>query len=253
MKKQKTINPKASNLLQRLTKDLPKKHIPVRAIKSDIASDFWRDGFSFIRISDIIYQTELIQEKDVRGKMVVNLMMSLECSLKSLIISLSKDNETAYDAFKIARNNSHDTKKLYDEAKGRSKKRFKIQEIKGNILVDLTGLNSINIRYGLELYDLLYRDQMSFITEIKNMNIGNDEFAVPIEEGLIERTIDNPKWYQLLRSQAVTFNDLASQCHQKYLAKHRALYGERLYAYSNEKAKYHNEKSNSNKKKKNNM
>lgn len=241
MRKQPKTNSKANNLLQRLTKDFPKKHIPVRAIKSDIASQYWRDGFSFIRISDVVFNTDLIADVDIRGKMTVNLMMSLECSLKSLIISLSKDNETPLEVLKLVKNKSHDNNKLYDEVVDRSKKRFKISE-RSKIFDDINNVWGVWIRYGVELYHLKYEDQKKWISKINDMNIGDDEFPVPIEDGLIERTIDNPEWYHLLRNQAVIFNDLAYQCHQKYLDKHRKLYGERLEAYSNEKDKFYKEK-----------
>ena len=217
---QKKINPKASELHKRIaaSANAPKRHKPERAIKGIISFNFWEDGLLFIEISDKINTTELMENRHVRSKMIVNLIMSLECSLKSLIISLSEDKHTPKEAYQEARSLSHKIDKLYEQAKIKSKKRFKIPPKNEILFQDLIDLKLINSRYSYEVWRLIMNSNVSANTYIINENI-------------IDKTVDNVEWFQSLRKEAAFLNDAAYKCYTKYLVKHQILYGKRFNDY----------------------
>ncbi|MDN0082064.1 hypothetical protein QU487_04755 [Crenobacter sp. SG2305] len=201
-----------------LSLGVPKKHKPKRAVKSLVASNFYVDGNLFIEVFDNIKKTDSMQHRNFRAKAIVDLAMSLECSLKSLVISLSKDSESPNDAYKKARKCSHDLRGLYEEVASRAKNRLAIKKINDEIFNDLKSLK-VGSRYSFEVFLLRFQA---------------DKSKVFIGEDLISRTIDNPEWVSRLRSEAVTINKLAEQCHSKYLSKHAILSGAKFKKFDKE-------------------
>ena len=105
--------------------NLPKNHKPERAVKSHLARNFYQDGNLFIERYDQVKFTDSMLKRNFRAKCIVDLAMSIECSLKSMIISLSKDSEKPSKAYKRARKNGHNIDGLYKEMALRAKSRFK--------------------------------------------------------------------------------------------------------------------------------
>lgn len=200
----------------------PKKHNPKRAVKSLVARNFHTDGNLFIEAYDYLNAFDPMQNRNFRAKAIVNLAMSIECSLKSLIISLSQDSETPISAYNIARNHSHKIEKLHSEVESRSKQRFKINKRNDTIFNDLKSLK-VESRYSFEIW--LLRTQA-----VKGKFF--------LGEDLVSRTIDSAAWALLVRNEAVMLNDLAKKCHSKYLSKHAILSGKKFSTYEIELKKF---------------
>jgi len=193
----------------------PKVHKPKRAVKSLVSRNFYIDGNLFIERFDQVRYTDSMNNRNFRAKTIVDLAMSIECSLKSLIISLSKDNESPAKAYKKARKLSHNLKKLHKELKLRSKNRFKIPSKDDRVFDDLEKLG-VGSRYSYEIWLLRFQSSTG------SFFLGDD---------LISQTVDNSDWEVMVRNEAVMLNNLASKCHSKYLSKHSILSGKKFAAY----------------------
>lgn len=156
-----------------------------------------------------------MNNRNFRAKIIVDLLMSIECSLKSLIISLSIDNEPPEIAFKKLKNLSHSLEKLYEEVASRSKNRFKIHRLNKKLFNDLKKLG-VRSRYAYEICSIRTQSNSG------PYYLGND---------LISLTIDDPRWAISLRNEAVIFNNLATKCQVKYLSKHAILSGNKISTY----------------------
>jgi hypothetical protein len=201
----------------------PKTHKPKRAVKSLVSRNFYTDGNLFIERFDQALTSEYIEHRNFRAKTIVDLAMSIECSLKSLIFSLSKDNETPKVAYKIAINKGgHNLTKLYDEVKKRAKHRFKLPKKNNEVFDKLTKLKVVS-RYSFEIWSLRFHPSTGAFF------LGND---------LITKTVDNSVWAAKVRNEAVILNNLAAKCHSKFLQKHAILSGKKFAAYEEELAKF---------------
>ncbi|STQ89307.1 hypothetical protein [Iodobacter fluviatilis] len=202
-------------LIDKLTQGLPKKHKPKRAVKGLVARNFYIDGNLFIEKFDQVKNTESMQMRNFRAKAIVDLTMSIECSLKSIILSLSKDNELPSDAYKKARKCSHNLDKLYAEAILRAKNRFLFPPKKQALFDDLKSLG-VGSRYSYEIWSLQFNSQAGTIF---------------LGENIISRTIDDIKWANNLRDVAVLLNNISNNCYYKFLSKHCTLYGNKNNTY----------------------
>lgn len=193
----------------------PKTHKPERAVKSLLANSFYLDGNLFIERFDQVYLTDSMEIQSFRAKAVVDLAMSIECSLKSLIISLSRDDELPKLAYQKARSSNHDLNKLHEEVKKRAKNRFKLPKKNSLVFESLIKLG-IGSRYSHEIWLL---------------RINKAAGSYFVGDDLISNTIDDLKWGKSVRKEAVAFNNLASNCNNKYLKKHSILTGGRFSSY----------------------
>lgn len=193
----------------------PKVHRPNRAVKATVSQNFYTDGKLFVDRFDLINSSDLMNKRGIRAKMFVDLAMSLECSLKSLIISLSKDDESPIDAYKKARSYSHNLDKLYKEVKERSKNRFKLPKKNAGLFIDLADLG-ISSRYSYELWMLRIQ------AEDRDLFLGND---------LLSRTLDDYNWGIEVRNEAGRLNNCAVDCHSRFMSRHSILSGKRLSAF----------------------
>ena len=193
---------------------VPKKHKPQRAVKGALCRSFSLDGNLFIEKSDLVQGIELMENRNFRAKIIVDLLMSIECSLKSLCIALSKDNETPAKVYKKVRKYSHNINKLYNEVEKRAKNRFAIPSVHA-IFDDLKQLG-VSSRYAYEIW-------------LIRMN-SNDE-DVFFDEDLISRTLDDITWATTVREEAVKMNALSEKCYSKYMAKHCVLRGKKFKQY----------------------
>lgn len=100
-----------------------------QAVKGMLASCFYDDGNLFIERFDLVHDTGFNGLICIlEPKAFVDLIMSIECSLKSLILGLSLDSESAENAYKKAKGYSHNLDKLYSEVQKRAQKRLKIKK-----------------------------------------------------------------------------------------------------------------------------
>lgn len=193
---------------------LPKNHKPERGVKSAVAANFYIDGNLFIERCDLVARSESMGNRYFRAKCIVDLLMSIECSLKCFVISLSKDDETPTQAYKKARSCSHSLEKLYSEVELRARGRFRLDPKRQKIFDDLKALG-VGSRYALEVWMLRVGSQ-----------------SVPsVDQGLVSRTIDDGTWSNEVRKVAVQLNNAANRCRMRFLADHGTLTGKRFNAY----------------------
>jgi hypothetical protein len=202
-----------------------KKFKPPRSVKSIIASNFSRDAQLFIERFDILFASEGRDDKWFRAKVLLDLIMSIECSLKSLFISLSKDDEKPSEAYREARRLSHNISLLFEKCSERAKNRLKLPAKPVNIFKDIESLG-ISIRYSHELWLIRFNDSVS---------------GLFFEDGRISRTIDDPVWAKELRSVAVMFLKLSEDAEKRFLSPHRITVGNQLNLRSAEIQKFFNE------------
>ncbi|HDM8146011.1 TPA: hypothetical protein P0E33_004867 [Vibrio harveyi] len=191
----------------------------VQAAKSVVALNFYTDGNLFIERYDLLNShNSSMQHRQFRAKAMVDLAMSLECSLKSLILSLSKANEKPKTAMNQARKASHDHKKLFNKVKAKAKNRTRLIPMNMAILDDLEKFG-VGSRYTQEIWSIQTSGKLS------------------VNQQLLHRTIDDPKWMLDLRNLAVEWNNEASRVHGKYLKPHSVLSGKQLKQLDQELAK----------------
>jgi len=207
-------------LKERLNKALgvPKRHIPQRGVKSHLARNFWTDGNLFIDRFDQVRTCDAMENRNFRAKAIVDLAMSIECSLKSLIISLSKDAEAPFRAYKKARSKGHNLDALFDEVKIRAFRRLKMPKENKSVFLDLR-LLGVGSRYSYEVWLLRFQ------SESVSLFLGED---------LISRTVDDREWARKVRNEAVALNRLASTAHSRFISKHGILSGSRFARYERE-------------------
>lgn len=197
---------------------MPKRHIPQRAVKSHLARNFCADGNLFIDRFDQIRTCGLMGNRNFRAKTIVDLAMSIECSLKSLIISLSKDDETPAGAYKSARVKGHKLDALFDEVTTRASRRLKMPKKSELVFSDLK-LLGVGARYSYEIWLLRFQ------SESVSLFLGRD---------LISRTVDDVEWTKKVRNEAVQLNQVASKAQSRFMSNHSILSGSRLTAYKRE-------------------
>lgn len=207
-------------LHERLNKalDVPKKHIPQRAVKSHLARNFWTDGNLFIDRFDQVRYCESMGHWSFRAKAIVDLAMSMECSLKALIISLSKDSETPVRAYKKARSKGHKLDDLFAEASARAYRRLQLPKKNDMVFSDLRTLG-VGSRYSYEIWLLRFHSGSG------SLFLGDD---------VISKTVDDPEWAKEVRNEAVRLNHVASKAHSRFMAKHSILSGRKFAEYERE-------------------
>lgn len=199
-----------------------KKFNPSRSVKHSIASCFNTDANLFIEKYDcLIRHTDSMQNRNFRSKAIIDLLMSIECSLKSMIISLSKDSEEPSNSYLKARKKGHNIVDLFDECSKRSKNKLRFMK-KPNIFVDVSRLG-VDKRYSFEIWTLRLKS-----AEI-DLFFGND---------LVSKTIDNPIWAKDLRKLAIQLLKLSSKAIKKYLDPHSVLIGKKFSQRDNKLNKF---------------
>ncbi|HAT8521871.1 TPA: hypothetical protein I7190_27085 [Vibrio vulnificus] len=186
---------------------LPKQIKPRRAVKGVIARNYYVDGNLFIERFDILNSSnDSMQNKQFRAKAMVDLCMSLECSMKSLVVSLNHDSKTPKRLMKDLKNLSHHLDKLFDKTTKLSKNRFTLAKLSQSKLNELKKYG-VGARYSHDIWAI------------------QTSSAYSVSDDLIEATIDNPIWMNELRNIAVEWNNAASNCYDKYLSKHCIISG----------------------------
>lgn len=196
-------------MMDRIKKDmgLPKKQSPFKYVKSILAIKYYTDGNLFIERYDILNSnSDSMQNRDFRAKAMVDLCMSIECSLKSLIISLSKDDIKPVDIKRKVIKKSHYIDKLVVMAKSSAKNRFALPDFPQGMLNDIVKLG-VGYRYSLDVWTLYTKER-----KVKH-------------DSLINSTIDDPMWMKELRSLAVNWNRIADNAHERFLKKHHITVG----------------------------
>ena len=149
-----------------------------RQLKSKLANSMWVDANDFNWKADILLKNLPHETKSYFGKVYVDLMMGIESSLKSLIISLSAPSITPEDAYINARNKGHKIDALYTEVQKLAKKRVKLLSKLDLKILDEAKTLSVNNRYELITFLLfIQEDSLKRILHAdKISSILNEEF-----------------------------------------------------------------------------
>lgn len=125
-----------------------------RKLKADIADYFFSDAHYYLQRSKLVYNNPYAFEPflPVEIKNFVDMLFCAECSLKSIIMSLSPHTEKPEIAYKTLRNFSHNLEKLCDEVVKRAKNRLKfLNQYEIKFLTNANKLG-VDVRYSLEFY-----------------------------------------------------------------------------------------------------
>jgi len=110
----------------------------------------WSDSNDFLWRIDIIKKNNSNTNFSWISKIYIDLLMAIESDLKSLIISLSKKQETPEEAYTIARNRGHSIVQLFEEVEQRAKNRIKLLEEKDkNEIINRASKIKVSNRYKL--------------------------------------------------------------------------------------------------------
>ncbi len=174
-----------------------------RQLKSDLANSMWGDANDLLWRVDMSLHDPPSYSKAFLAKVYVDILMSIESSLKSLIVCLSKKEESPEDAYITARKQNHNIIKLYQQVEIRSKRRIKMLSKKDiNIITKGITLNVSN-RYKL-------------ITEL--MLLEEDWIDRELNQGAVS-SILNFDFINDLRIVAFLLHEISHRAIEKYCAQ----------------------------------
>lgn len=130
---------------------------PELYVKRTIAVSFWKD------CNDLLWRANIFRARighdtlSTKAKTYVDIIMAMECSLKSMIVSLSHETETPESAYLVARGCSHHLDRLYNEVKSRAKNRVKLLPNK-DVATIIKG-NSLGVGYRYDVTGFMFLSQ----------------------------------------------------------------------------------------------
>ena len=178
-----------------------------RSIKALLATSYIQDARGLLQRGHFCLnpQNGFEHDRKLRAKILVDLLMSAECSLKSLIFGLSKNDETPEKLYKNAKGKwKHDLGKLLFQARKRAKNKLKFpSDKKLPTFADATKM-SVFVRYSVETYFLIMdrslRDQ-------------------PYVDPLIKKTTGETWMWQFMDDVNKLYL-LSSDAHNKFCSRH---------------------------------
>ncbi|GAB3406934.1 hypothetical protein HNQ93_004305 [Hymenobacter luteus] len=129
-----------------------------QSLKRKMASSFAADANDFLWRVGILNSSRPHDTNSFFSKMYVDLLMSAECSLKSLIVSLSPPNETPEDAYLKIRSLGHNLEKLYKEVERRAVNRLKLLKPAQRALLMDANTIGVGYRYDITIFFFLSRE-----------------------------------------------------------------------------------------------
>ncbi len=183
-----------------------------RQLKYKLATSFWADSNDFLWRVGLLINNRPHDSNAYFSKLYVDLIMSAECALKSLIISLSLPSETPEDAYLTARNLSHNLDKLYIEVARRAKNRIKLlTKTDKNILLKA---NTLGVGYRYDIRTFFFLTQEDYIDRA-------------FQKGLVSSVI-NYEFINKLYKMLHTLKDISTNSYVKYYGKDNSLSGSNL-------------------------
>ena len=173
-------------------------------LKRTISVSYWKDSNELLWRASIYKQHIEWDNLSTKAKTYVDIIMAVECALKSIIISLSLKTETPENAYLKARACSHNLTKLYEEVKCRAKNRTKLLSLNDETILNKANTLGVGYRYEVTSFMLLSQEEWADRNEKKGIvsSILNHDF------------IDN------LYKVAIRLNTIAGQIEKKYLGKY---------------------------------
>lgn len=180
-----------------------------RQLKYKLSTSYWSDSNDFLWRVGLLINNRPHDANSYFSKIYVDLIMSAECALKSLIISLSLKTETPEEAYLVARKLSHHLDKLYNEVEIRAKGRIKLlSKIDKNILLKANTL-SVGYRYDITTFFFLTQE---------------DNIDRVFKKGLVSSVI-NYDFISNLYIMLHTLKKIAGLSYNKYYGKDNMLSG----------------------------
>lgn len=127
-------------------------------VKRTVAVSFWKDSNDLLWRGNIFKRYVQHDSLSTRSKIYVDIVMAIECSLKSMILSLSKNSESPEDAYLRARSCSHNLDKLYSEVKNRAKNRIKLLSIDSEAIIYMANTLGVGYRYDITTFMMLSQE-----------------------------------------------------------------------------------------------
>lgn len=182
-------------------------------VKCQIATHFLRDARDWLNIYKILET----QQKDYismsfEAKKYSNLRFSLECSLKSLIMSLSKKNESASKAYRIIRGHKHNLINLYKECLSRGGKKCRVISPRFSSKVEKIENVGVGIRY-----------DMDFKTAYKRQSLKELFIDGPISAVVLDNAFRKEFFHE-----AFEIYKRASKVRSRRFAKHLGCTGDKI-------------------------
>jgi hypothetical protein len=173
-------------------------------VKSRLFSHFTHDAHDWVKLyhASLNCDTETLS---IKTKQFMNLRMALECTLKAILIGLSKQSETARDAYKSALNCRHNLEKLVNQCKARAGNSYRI--CTRATLKRLQRINrlGIGIRYDVDM-KTAYKQQT--LAEVYS------------GEGPVSGVVVSDEFHKQVRHDIASLMAHARRIREKRLAKH---------------------------------
>jgi hypothetical protein len=188
-----------------------------RQLKYKLSTSFWADSNDFLWRVGLLLNDRPHDSNAYFAKMYVDLIMSAECALKSLIISLSLSNETPEDAYSTARRIGHNLDKLYTEVEHRAKRRVKLLSLADKSI--LLKANTLGVNYRYDITTFFFLTQEDYIDRA-------------FQRGLVSSVINFDfinKLYKMLHK----LKDIADISYHKYYGKDNTISGKNLQKLQN--------------------
>jgi len=156
-------------------------------VKSQIARNYLRDARDWLYIYKKLQEIDMYPIKSLEAKKFINLRFSMECSFKSLIISLSERQERAEEVYNIMIKFKHNLKKLFKECKERAGGKYRICSKSFIPEVDKIEKLGVGIRYDLD-----------FTTAYKKQSFKELFVNGPISSVVLDSSFRNKFWNETL-------------------------------------------------------
>lgn len=174
---------------------------PELYVKRKIAGSYWNDSNDLLWRGNIFRKQIAHDSLSTKAKIYVDIIMAIECSLKSMIISLSLKDETPENAYLSARSSSHHLGKLYEEVKIRAKNRVKLLSRSQEAIIIKANTLGVGYRYDITAF----------------MFLSQEDWAVRgIKRGLVSSVL-NHDFIDELNVVAHQLNKLSGSTLDKYL------------------------------------
>lgn len=208
-----TIDEKA--VLDKLFRERSRKHAerkptpldPEGFVKAKVAASYRTDAEQlYARAEASLRDSSLPTTKySMLSKIFVDILMSFECSLKSLIISLSKSDESPEQAYKEARGCGHKIGKLCKKVQGRSYNRLEFVSSKEENMLHEAGDIGIFVRYE---------------SDALKLKIGVQDDRLFSKPNSMDKTIRSEEWICTMLDLSYKLSAIAHESGSRYMARY---------------------------------
>jgi hypothetical protein len=184
---------------------------PEGYVKAKVATHYLTDSEQLcLRARTTINSSDLPFRYSMRSKIFVEILMSFECSLKSLVISLSKGGESPEQAYHEAREPGHRVGQLCEKVKNRSYNRLKFVSSKEEDMIYEAEEIGVFVRYELEA--------MRLKRGLKNGRL----FSKPNK---LLQTIRSEQWMSDMLELGFKLHSIAYESGSRYMSEHLSMMG----------------------------